>query len=333
MWHCLWQPYDMIAIGSHERLQEWEGIGRHREGPQGDLRKPGRGALPEFAARLTAISLCAQAALKAGMRVVAVPSIVNCAAYDPFKSAERCVFLKSLLDFDPPAQTGTPPCTDVVEGTIPLEHVWRLKGPVVKGFGRGSKVCRRSILKALMCSPVLPCCIATFKLCRLPDPVNAWLACARAVDPAALRALLELRRTVCMAGSNRCPALQTYIAHHSGTWNSDGQFASRLRARGRRRSGHRHLLRLRQRRQQAGRAPHGHERACQRPLQALGPHGHERACRVELATKACMMLLVLAHRLAGTHSSRTRKRRSSRGFSRTLRRCALRHQSGDPLEI
>lgn len=46
--------------------------------------------------------------------------------------------LPSLLDFKP-EQYGLPAFQDMINGVVPLEPVWRLKGKVVKGFGRGSK--------------------------------------------------------------------------------------------------------------------------------------------------------------------------------------------------
>lgn len=46
--------------------------------------------------------------------------------------------LPSLLDFKP-EQYGLPAFEDLIRGVIPLEPVWKLKGKVVKGFGRGSK--------------------------------------------------------------------------------------------------------------------------------------------------------------------------------------------------
>lgn len=47
--------------------------------------------------------------------------------------------LPSLLAFDPTLY-GLPAFQDLVEGVIPMEPVLMLKGTVVKGFGRGSKV-------------------------------------------------------------------------------------------------------------------------------------------------------------------------------------------------
>lgn len=47
--------------------------------------------------------------------------------------------LPSLLDFRPEAY-GLPPFEDRVCGALLLDPVWRMKGTVVKGFGRGSKV-------------------------------------------------------------------------------------------------------------------------------------------------------------------------------------------------
>ena len=46
--------------------------------------------------------------------------------------------LPSLLDFKP-EQYGLAPFEDMINGVVPLEPVWKLKGKVVKGFGRGSK--------------------------------------------------------------------------------------------------------------------------------------------------------------------------------------------------
>lgn len=73
------------------------------------------------------------------MRVVAVPSLVGKAVY----ASCKCDLLKTLLDLRPEAY-GLPAFEDYVHGTVPLEEPWRIKGPVVKGFGRGSRVrCRR----------------------------------------------------------------------------------------------------------------------------------------------------------------------------------------------
>lgn len=47
--------------------------------------------------------------------------------------------LPSLLDFQP-QDFGLPPFADRVAGTVVLDPVWRLRGTVVHGFGRGSKV-------------------------------------------------------------------------------------------------------------------------------------------------------------------------------------------------
>lgn len=46
--------------------------------------------------------------------------------------------LKSLLDFKP-ERYSLPRFEDTVSGVVPLHPIWHLKGPVVKGFGRGSK--------------------------------------------------------------------------------------------------------------------------------------------------------------------------------------------------
>jgi hypothetical protein len=46
--------------------------------------------------------------------------------------------LPSLLAFSA-ARYGLPPFSDVVEGVIPLDAPFRIRGAVVKGFGRGSK--------------------------------------------------------------------------------------------------------------------------------------------------------------------------------------------------
>ena len=54
--------------------------------------------------------------------------------------AGACEVLPSLLEFQP-QHYGLPPFEDNIGETIPLDPIWRLKGTVVKGFGRGSKVC------------------------------------------------------------------------------------------------------------------------------------------------------------------------------------------------
>jgi hypothetical protein len=82
------------------------------------------------------VTLVVQSAAAAGMKVYAVPSILDRTSY---KECE-CTWLPSLLAFNP-ADHGMPPFDDLVAGTVPLDVVWRLKGPVVKGFGRGSRVC------------------------------------------------------------------------------------------------------------------------------------------------------------------------------------------------
>uniref|UniRef100_A0A061QWQ1 riboflavin kinase n=1 Tax=Tetraselmis sp. GSL018 TaxID=582737 RepID=A0A061QWQ1_9CHLO len=75
-----------------------------------------------------------KAAVAAGMRVVAVPSLAGL----PQESLEGCTkVLASLLDFHPD-EFGLPPFGDVVHGVVPLQPVWKIKGPVVRGFGRGS---------------------------------------------------------------------------------------------------------------------------------------------------------------------------------------------------
>ncbi len=55
-----------------------------------------------------------------------------------WQHAGCCSVLPSLLDFRP-EQYGLPAFGDMINGVVPLEPVWRLKGKVVKGFGRGSK--------------------------------------------------------------------------------------------------------------------------------------------------------------------------------------------------
>lgn len=54
------------------------------------------------------------------------------------RCAGCCSVLPSLLDFKP-EQYGLPAFEDMISNVVPLEPVWKLKGKVVKGFGRGSK--------------------------------------------------------------------------------------------------------------------------------------------------------------------------------------------------
>lgn len=70
----------------------------------------------------------------AGMEVVAVPSLPKQSHL--YTSADEVI--NSLLDLQP-EKWGLPPFEDWVEGTLPIEP-WYIGGPVIKGFGRGSKV-------------------------------------------------------------------------------------------------------------------------------------------------------------------------------------------------
>ncbi|GLT49445.1 hypothetical protein SLA2020_229980 [Shorea laevis] len=70
----------------------------------------------------------------ARMEVVAVPSVPK--QTHLFTAADEVI--NSLLDFQP-EKWGLPPFQDWIEGTLPIEP-WYIGGPVIKGFGRGSKV-------------------------------------------------------------------------------------------------------------------------------------------------------------------------------------------------
>ncbi|XVE87937.1 hypothetical protein DITRI_Ditri19aG0028600 [Diplodiscus trichospermus] len=70
----------------------------------------------------------------AGMEVIAVPSIPKQAHL--YTSADEVI--NSLLDLQP-EKWGLPPFLDWIEGTLPIDP-WYISGPVIKGFGRGSKV-------------------------------------------------------------------------------------------------------------------------------------------------------------------------------------------------
>ncbi|XP_010538291.1 PREDICTED: bifunctional riboflavin kinase/FMN phosphatase [Tarenaya hassleriana] len=70
----------------------------------------------------------------AGMKVVAVPSLPK--QTHLFTSANE--IMNSLIDLRP-EKWGLPPFQDWIENTLPIEP-WCIGGPVVKGFGRGSKV-------------------------------------------------------------------------------------------------------------------------------------------------------------------------------------------------
>ncbi|KAG0626295.1 hypothetical protein M758_2G117400 [Ceratodon purpureus] len=72
----------------------------------------------------------------AGMQVVAVPSMPSKDARPLYSSAD--VILSSLLDFQPEVW-GLPPLNDRIGGALPMEP-WYIGGPVIKGFGRGSKI-------------------------------------------------------------------------------------------------------------------------------------------------------------------------------------------------
>lgn len=70
----------------------------------------------------------------AGMEVVAVPSIPK--QSNLYTAADEVI--NSLLDLRPELW-GLPPFQDWIKDTLPIEP-WHIGGPVVKGFGRGSKV-------------------------------------------------------------------------------------------------------------------------------------------------------------------------------------------------
>lgn len=70
----------------------------------------------------------------AGMEVVAVPSIKKQA---PLYTEANCV-LNCLFDLQP-ERWGLPPFEDWIANSLPIEPLY-IGGPVIKGFGRGSKI-------------------------------------------------------------------------------------------------------------------------------------------------------------------------------------------------
>ncbi|RZC66834.1 hypothetical protein C5167_010528 [Papaver somniferum] len=70
----------------------------------------------------------------AGMEVAAVPSLPKSSHL--YTSADEMI--NSLLDLRPEIW-GLPPFQDWINGTLPIEP-WYIGGPVIKGYGRGSKV-------------------------------------------------------------------------------------------------------------------------------------------------------------------------------------------------
>ncbi|KMZ65881.1 Riboflavin kinase [Zostera marina] len=70
----------------------------------------------------------------AGMQVLAVPS--HREKVELFGSADEVI--NSLFDFDP-ERWGLPSFSDWIEKTLPTKP-WFIGGPVIKGFGRGSKL-------------------------------------------------------------------------------------------------------------------------------------------------------------------------------------------------
>lgn len=75
-----------------------------------------------------------QSGIAAGMQVVAVPSLTGL----PEDMLSGCAkVLPSLMDFDP-SEFGLPPFDDRIHGVVPMTPEWHIKGPVIKGFGRGS---------------------------------------------------------------------------------------------------------------------------------------------------------------------------------------------------
>eukprot|EP00271_Cylindrocystis_brebissonii_P005890 TRINITY_DN1826_c0_g1_i1.p1 TRINITY_DN1826_c0_g1~~TRINITY_DN1826_c0_g1_i1.p1 ORF type:complete len:401 (+),score=74.85 TRINITY_DN1826_c0_g1_i1:502-1704(+) len=77
-----------------------------------------------------------ESAKAAGMHVIAVPSLPKKASRPLYAAAD--VVLSSLLDVQPELW-GLPPFPDWVANALPISP-WYLGGPVIKGFGRGSKM-------------------------------------------------------------------------------------------------------------------------------------------------------------------------------------------------
>lgn len=75
-----------------------------------------------------------EAGKAAQMEVVAVPSVPK--QTQLFTAADEII--NSLLDLRP-EKWGLPAFEDWIEGTLPIDP-WYIGGPVIKGFGRGSKV-------------------------------------------------------------------------------------------------------------------------------------------------------------------------------------------------
>ncbi|MFS8015296.1 putative riboflavin kinase [Helianthus anomalus] len=74
------------------------------------------------------------AAKAAEMEVIAVPSLPNQSHL--YTTADEVI--NSLLDIRPETW-GLPPFKDWIDGTLPIEP-WHIGGPVIKGYGRGSKM-------------------------------------------------------------------------------------------------------------------------------------------------------------------------------------------------
>ncbi|KAF7120935.1 hypothetical protein RHSIM_Rhsim13G0170300 [Rhododendron simsii] len=130
----IWVNYDSAgrcATDAPLTLGWWP----HDSGHWTPLTLPLRIALAPGGAALTIAFLPGVTAGKAaGMEVVAVPSLPK--QSHVYTSADEVI--NSLLDLRP-EKWGLPPFEDWVEGTLPIEP-WYIGGPVIKGFGRGSKV-------------------------------------------------------------------------------------------------------------------------------------------------------------------------------------------------
>jgi hypothetical protein len=63
----------------------------------------------------------------------------HCLCYTCCHTAGVVELLPSLLAWDP-TRYGLPAFKDLVASVIPLDNAFYIKGKVVKGFGRGSKV-------------------------------------------------------------------------------------------------------------------------------------------------------------------------------------------------
>eukprot|EP00735_Rhodelphis_limneticus_P014435 TRINITY_DN8463_c0_g1::TRINITY_DN8463_c0_g1_i1::g.3381::m.3381 TRINITY_DN8463_c0_g1::TRINITY_DN8463_c0_g1_i1::g.3381 ORF type:complete len:387 (+),score=62.91,sp/Q84MD8/FHYRK_ARATH/32.90/5e-64,Flavokinase/PF01687.12/1.7e-34,HAD_2/PF13419.1/1e-07,DUF1349/PF07081.6/0.12 TRINITY_DN8463_c0_g1_i1:39-1199(+) len=90
---------------------------------------------------VTSFPEAVQGALSLNLRVIAVGTALSQSQFSAFQDNPLFTFVPSLLELDfGTLNLGIPSPKDLILGTVPLDPMMRIRGPVIHGFGRGSKI-------------------------------------------------------------------------------------------------------------------------------------------------------------------------------------------------